>query len=150
MNEPRRDDFEQRLDSLFARDPGPSARELADARLRLKRARARAARPADRSESTWPLRLDWRRAGGITAQAAGFALLLALLAPLVPRLTPPAAAESGREAVAVVTDAARRWDASRWLPSLSRVTSLRLPDPREMQPSGGLFDWLPELHFEAR
>jgi len=145
-----------RLRDLLARDAGPGSRDLAEARLKLKRALARekallARRPGLRV-LPGPRRLasePWLRR---LTQAAGFALLLALLSPFVPRLVPDSAGVRGADLVLLLADGAREVSQQMrpWLPTLPDLPDLRLPDPMEMAPSQGLFDWVPALHFETR
>jgi hypothetical protein len=153
-----------RLDALFAADPGPSASELAEARLELKRSLAQTRRGRDALESSTSLvatspavrspllRLGARREVRLFAQAAGFALLVALLVPFVPRMVP----SEPRPVVDVVASLAgeARLLGERlkpWMPPLPRLP----PVPSfSSLPKRPLFDWVPTstglLHSDAR
>jgi hypothetical protein len=145
------------LESLFRADPGPSSSELAEARLLLKRALARdrsgAATQDPPTSSPAPLRLLPRRIGGIVSQACGFALLIALLVPVLPKLLPEQRLSArGPDLVASLADGARSVGAriESFLPSLPP-----LPLPTSLQmgmetPATQLFDWIPSLHSPAR
>ena len=145
------------LESLFRADPGPSSTELAEARLLLKRTLARekagAATQDPPASSRAPLRLLPRRIGWIASQACGFALLIALLVPVLPRLLPEQGlAARGPDLVASLADGARSVGAriESFLPSLP---PLPLPTSLQMEmgrPATQLFDWIPSLHSPAR
>jgi hypothetical protein len=167
MSDDRREREETgRLEALFRADPGPSSSELAEARLKLKRALAReraggaaaegdAAGPGERGGPA--LRLAPRRWMWIASQAAGFALLVALLVPVLPRVLPAgASARAPVDLVASLADEARtiRARIRPWLPSLPALPSLTLPTDMSMgmrsAPASALFDWIPSLHSDAR
>jgi len=160
MNHDRREQEEtERVEALLRADPGPSPSELAEARLMLKRALARE-RSDGATPAPAPLRLASRRWLRISSQAAGFALLVALLAPVLPRVLPAGA--DARAPIDVVASLAGEASAMRariapYLPSLPSLPSFPLPAgmtsrPMEMRPSpaGGLLDWIPSLHSDAR
>jgi hypothetical protein len=149
------------LDDLFRADSGPSSADLAEARLLLKRAleRERSGRPAADPPAAGRaarLRLVPRRGAWIASQACGFALLVALLVPVLPRLLPElAATRRAPDLVASLADGARSVGARLrpWLPSLPPLPELPLRYPAlEMRdaPATGLFDWIPSLHSDAR
>lgn len=126
------DAIDPRLAALFARDRGPAPHEVAAARLLLKRSLARerqqsaARRPALVAASAAPTgpSLAAARRGRwlLLAQAAGFVLLIALLAPLVPRYAPQraAAGRTGETVVASLASGALELGArlEQWLPPL--------------------------------
>jgi hypothetical protein len=125
MNDERREQEETaRIEALFRADPGPTSSELIAARLKLKRALARGApRPT-------AIVLPRRRIVGIAAQAAGFALLVAALAPIAPRLLPKgASAPASVDLVAQLVGEARAVGErlKPWLPSLPSLPPLPLP-----------------------
>jgi len=153
-------DPDGRIADLFARDRGPGPGDVAAARLLLKRALAR--------EQAAPLRLADARAAGRRAarpsavawiaQAAGFALLLALLAPLLPRLAP--AREEAPTLVGAIADEMRALGSrmERWIPSLPLRFDAPLPSleaiDRALTPirefGDDLPSWWPSLHSDAR
>ncbi len=141
------------LDALFARDPGPASHELAHARLLLKRALAHESR---RSAAPRPP-IALRRLPPtvlLVAQAAGFALLIALLAPLLPKMLP--ASSEARPGNAVATLVAEVSEVGAWLePLLPRLPVFTLPSPDEandLLPAAPkrLLHWIPSLHSDAR
>jgi len=153
-------DPDGRIAGLFARDRGPEPGEVAAARLLLKRALAR--------EQAGPLRLADARATGRRAarpravawiaQAAGFALLLALLAPLLPRLAP--ARDRAPTLVAAFASEMRALGSrmERWIPTLPLRFDAPLPTKeavdRALTPIREIGDdlpsWWPSLHSDAR
>lgn len=154
-----------RLEALFRADPGPTSSELAEARLLLKRSFARersgaAVAAADGGGAL--VRFVPRRALWIASQAAGFLLLVALLVPVLPRVLPSGngtSAGAGVGLVASLADEARSVHARirPWLPSLPSLPPLALPSSMSLErtemrgsPAGGLFDWVPSLHSDAR
>lgn len=132
----RDDAIDPRLAALFARDRGPAPHEVAAARLLLKRSLARerqqvaARRPAlledavaaSRAPSGPSLAAARRGRWLLLAQAAGFVLLIALLAPLVPRYAPQraGAGRAGETVVASLASGALELGArlEQWLPPL--------------------------------
>jgi len=155
-----------RLDALFRADAGPSPSDVAEARLMLKRALARdgnaGAVPDASHDSSHGFSPRARslfassRALRVASQAIGFALLVALLVPVLPRILPDEGYRRGTvDLVANLADEARsvRERITPWLPSLP---PLPLPSPsmalelRSGGPASGLFDWIPSLHSDAR
>ena len=135
------------LQRLFQRDAGADAApsEVAEARLQLRRAlgheRAAPRAAATLVEPTWRVRLLRRE----LLQAAGFALLLALFVPVLPRLQRDIApVRSSNVALSLANkarDLAHRVGA--WLPSLPEWN---LPT----EPPESLRSWLGALHSDAR
>jgi hypothetical protein len=135
------------LQRLFQRDAGADAApsEVAEARLRLRRAlgheRAAPRAAATLVEPTWRIRLLRRE----LLKAAGFALLLALFVPVLPRLQRDVApVRGGNVALSLAGEArdlAHRVGA--WLPSLPEWS---LPT----EPPESLRSWLGALHSDVR
>jgi hypothetical protein len=153
-------DPDGRIAGLFARDRGPEPGELAAARLLLKRALAREQAPALRladARAAGP-RLVRSRAVAWIAQAAGFALLLALLAPLLPRLAPTR--EDAPTLAAAIASEMRAFGSrmERWIPTLPLRFDAPLPSQetidRALTPIREIGDdlpaWWPSLHSDAR
>ena len=150
MSDDRRESDETaRLDALFRADAGPTPSELAEARLRLKRAlaRERGGGVADASgTASTPaslVQLPSRRWFRVASQAAGFALLVALLVPVLPRVMPNASApRGGHVLVASLADRARTLRArlEPWIPALPPLPEFTLPP--------GL--WVPSVDSDAR
>ncbi len=160
-------DLDPRLAALFARDRGPAPTEVAAARMLLKRALARERRHGPvRSDAEEPSPAPTLLAGPhrqrflLLAQAAGFVLLIALLAPLVPRFAPHRPA-SGDAVVASLANEALELGAriERWLPPMPRLGLERPlakggPVDRALEPwqefGDGLRHWLAPLSSDAR
>lgn len=155
-------DADGRLAALFARDSGPAPEELAEARLRLRRALERRAAPASTAtERSRPaLRSARRRVLPLLAQAAGFVVLIALLVPTLARLMPGTATPAPDFATEVAAGV-RSFGArvGQFLPSLPPLDlEATLPDratiDRALQPLRDLGDelpaWWPALHSDAR
>lgn len=156
----------ERLAALFERDPGPSPSDLAEARLMLKRAlaRERAGSGGGGAPALALRRGAWIR---LLVQAAGFALLIALLSPLLPRLAPRASAldPAASTLVASLAEDAQRLRAriEPWLPSLPSLPrfaamtfvdgaadAMAPMDGRPRNPARALLDWIPALHSPDR
>jgi anti-sigma factor RsiW len=133
------------LHRLFERDAVAPSGEVAEARLRLRRAleRERAAPrvAAAIAAPKWTARLLRRE----LLQAAGFALLLALFVPVLPRLQRSIEAKDGGSVALSLADGARDLAShvGAWLPSLPAWS---LPT----EPPASLRSWLGALHSEAR
>jgi len=137
------------LQRLFQRDAGADAApsEVAEARLQLRRALGhernvpRTSAAATLVEPTWRIRLLRRE----LLKAAGFALLLALFVPVLPRLQRDVApVRGGNVALSLAGEArdlAHRVGA--WLPSLPEWS---LPT----EPPESLRSWLGALHSDVR
>ena len=133
------------LERLFARDATPASSDVAEARLKLRRALARE-RGAAAGATMRPIglrrgRILWRTIG----EAAGFALLLALFVPIFPRLRHGVAPTAANGVTDELASQARELVASAgsWLPSLSEW---RLP----AAPPESLRAWFGALHSDAR
>jgi anti-sigma factor RsiW len=135
------------LERLFTRDATPAPSDVAEARLKLRRTlvHERGAAGAGgvllRASAAKRRRILWLTIG----EAAGFALLLALFVPLLPRMHgvfPPA---SSNGVVATLAHEASDLVASAgsWLPALSEW---RLPSA----PPESLRAWFGALHSDAR
>ncbi len=165
---PENDAVDPRLAALFARDSGPAPHEVAAARLLLKRSLARerlsiaaVGRSLALADEAVPSLAAARRSRWILlAQAAGFALLIALLAPLVPRYA-PRRAPTGDTVVASLASEALALGAriERWLPplphlGLERPLAKGGPVERALEPwqefGDELRHWLAPLSSEAR
>ena len=156
-------DADGRLAALFARDRGPEPQELAAARLLLKRELAR--RLAQPTLLPAPRRTR-PRVLAFLAQAAGFALLIALLVPTLRRVAPSAATWNATntpraDLVASLADGVRALGTrvGRLLPELPPLElDATLPDAetidRALAPIRSLGDelpaWWPSLHSDAR
>jgi len=138
------------LHRLFERDAVAPPGEVAEARLRLRREIERereraaprvAAAAAAAVAPTWTARLLRRE----LLQAAGFALLLALFVPVLPRLQRSIEAKDGGNVALSLADGARDLAShvGAWLPSLPAWS---LPT----EPPASLRSWLGALHSEAR
>jgi hypothetical protein len=171
MNDRRDDERREpaelaRLERLFRADAGPSPSDVAAARLLLKRTLARERGEADGSSGGGETsravavhslrRLVSPRALRVASQAVGFALLVALLVPVLPRVLPAGfCARPGVDVVASLADEARfvRERFTPWLPSLPPLDLPRPSMAKELRsggPASGLFDWIPSLHSDAR
>jgi anti-sigma factor RsiW len=134
------------LHRLFERDAVAPPGEVAEARLRLRRAleRERAAPRVAAAAAVapkWTARLLRRE----LLQAAGFALLLALFVPVLPRLQRSIEAKDGGNVALSLADGARDLAShvGAWLPSMPAWS---LPT----EPPASLRSWLGALHSEAR
>lgn len=157
---PDHPDADGRLAACFARDPGPASQEVATARLLLRRALAREAAPAARAAGIALRSPPRARVVPLFLQAAGFALLIALLVPTLPLVTPTAAAprpDFATEIAARVRSLGEQ--VGRCLPSLPPLDlESALPNRRKLEralePLRELGDelpaWWPALHSDAR
>lgn len=134
-----------RLALVLRRDATPAPSDVAEARLQLRRALARERGAATGGASRAPRlgrgRLSWRTFG----EAAGFALLLAVLVPVLPRLSGGLAPAAANGVAATLAHEARDLVASAggWLPALP---DWRLP----AAPPESLRTWFGALHSDAR
>jgi anti-sigma factor RsiW len=134
----------ERLARVLQRDATPAPSDIAEARMKLRRALARERGAMAGGTSRTTLRRDrlrWRTFG----EAAGFALLLALLVPVLPRLHGGLAPAAANGVVATLAHEARELVASAgsWLPALPEW---RLP----AAPPESLRTWFGALHSDAR
>jgi anti-sigma factor RsiW len=133
------------LHRLFERDAVAPPGEVAEARLRLRRAleheRTAPRVAAAVAAPKWTVRLLRRE----LLQAAGFALLLALFVPVLPRLQRSIEAKDGGNVALSLADGARDLAShvGAWLPSMPAWS---LPT----EPPASLRSWLGALHSEAR